>query len=65
MNKNEKKKHRFFLFFNLEKNEKKAKIYTSNWFSRVFPQGYIELLTIYKIKVNNVKVDTVFDIATN
>lgn len=36
MNKDRKKKYRFFLFFNLDKDEKKIRIYINNWLSTTF-----------------------------
>ena len=65
MNKDWKRENRFFLFFNLEEDEKKPRIHASNWFSTAFPQGNIQLSSTHKIEVNNVRADAVIDISTN
>lgn len=41
INKDRKKEYRFFLFFNSDKDEKKARIHTSNWLSTTFLRGKI------------------------
>ena len=65
MNKDNKKDHRFYLFFHTEDDEKKAHIYSENWLSTAFPQDKIQLSATYKVKVNNVQADAVIDLVTN
>lgn len=65
MNKDGKKDHRFFLFFHIEDDEKKARIHAGNWLSTAFPLGNIQSSATYKVKVNNVRADAVIDVNTN
>lgn len=65
INKDRKKEHGFFLFFNLDKEKKKARIHTSNWLSITFPQGKIQFSITHKVKKNNIRADAVINISTN
>ena len=65
MNKDGKREHRFFLFFNSDEDEKKARIHARNWLSTAFPRGNIQSSVTHKVKVNNVRADAVIDLSTN
>lgn len=65
MNKDRKKDHRFFLFFHIVNNKKKAYIYVENWLSTAFFQGYIQSSLMFKVKVNNIRADLVINLLTN
>lgn len=65
INKINNKKQRFYLFFHLEEEKKKSKIYVDNWLSTVFLQKNIQSIIIYKVKINNIKKDTVVNVVAN
>lgn len=60
MNKNDKRKHHYFVFFNTSKDEAKAQIY-SKWIISHFSQINIQVLISFLINVNCAKANAVLD----
>lgn len=65
MNKDTKKDHRYFLFFHTEEEEKAARIHIGKWLLSAFPRAFIQSATTYRVKVNNVRADSIVDPMTN
>lgn len=65
MNKDTKKDHRYFLSFHTEEEEKAARIHIGKWLLSAFPRAFIQSATTYRVKVNNVRADSIVDPMTN
>lgn len=65
MNKDAKKDHRYFLFFQTEEDEKAVRIHIKKWLLLAFAGAFIQSATTYRVKVNNVRADAIVDPMTN
>ena len=65
INNNIKKDYHYFIFLHKEEDEKAICIHVEKWLLSAFLKTFIQWVTIYWIKVNNIKFDFIIDLMTN
>lgn len=61
MNKDAKNDHRYFLLLSTLEDKTRLRIYADKWLAILFPNAFLNLLTVHKMKVNNVGANAVIN----